>query len=140
MASMMALPIAGLPTCRSGTNASPAATADAGAASPVAWQIRDYADGNNLGPGGRGSGGLTARGSPRLRIDFGLTDRVGVHGRMQSIAHIGRRGQSPLAPSPGTPGEGWGEGDFRTSSDFRTVEITLILTFSRRTGRRDRSD
>jgi len=33
------------------------------------------------------------------------------------------------APSPGTPGEGWGEGDFG-SPEQSVLEITLILTFS----------
>ena len=43
-----------------------------------------------------------------------------------------------LTPSPGTPGEGWGEGDFERRA-HQALEITLILTFSRRTGRRDKS-
>jgi len=42
-----------------------------------------------------------------------------------------------LAPSPGTPGEGGGEGDSGNVERLSTIRITLILTFSRRTGRRD---
>ena len=40
------------------------------------------------------------------------------------------------APSPGTPGEGWGEGDLERRVPL-VLEITLILSFSRSTGRRD---
>ena len=38
-------------------------------------------------------------------------------------------------PSPGTPGEGWGEGDLERRMPL-VLEITLILAFSRTTGRR----
>src|SRR5204863_80056 len=49
-------------------------------------------------------------------------------------------GQSHVAfaPSPGTPGEGWGEGDFECRCPF-VLDITLTLTLSRRTGRGDQS-
>jgi hypothetical protein len=42
-----------------------------------------------------------------------------------------------FSPSPGTPGEGRGEGDFERRTPV-VLEISLILTFSRSTGRRDR--
>src|SRR5688500_7693129 len=41
-----------------------------------------------------------------------------------------------VSPSPGTPGEGRGEGGSGRRVT-QALEITLILTFSRRTGRRD---
>ena len=74
-----------------------------------------------------------------------INERVGVSARAETALPSGQRllafdGLKPgedFSPSPGNPGEGRGEGDFERRTPL-VLEITLILAFSRRTGRRDR--